>query len=326
MAAGDSLGGSENSFKEGAAHSPRIALVRDEALYDVEKLEEMWADAREAHARFDLREPSDFHTRVATLRCAGLYDLDARLIRGERPSAARIPAEQAMLLAPCDTDRAMLVEVDLPSVRAGARPCARIGQARALLGQDAVVGVSVPHEHTNVELELGIAVVLGDDLSSGTAAEARRAIMGYAIFVDWIVPKLDLRPASLGAVPAISHPSSRWAPIRGIAPALGPTLVSPYVVPKIKDAQGSIRHRGASTELTPISDFGVTIEDALAAASAELDLRTGDVVAFGPLLHGRSQETLFRIGLHDPVEITIEGLGSLRSTAVPKRTRPLERR
>jgi len=270
---------------------PRAAILRDDAIYDVEALEAALG------ASIDRGDPSDFHARVATLRCAGLYDLDARLLRGERPSSARIPNAQAMLLAPCDTDRASLIHVDTRLVERGASAVCRIGQARSLLGQDALIGVRAAED---VELEVSIAVVIGDDLASADSRAAAAAIMGYAIFADWIATPPD---------------SAGLATVRGVSAALGPALVSRYTLPKLGEARASVRTGEGTFVSGAVNEMPCSIPDAVSMASRELELRSGDVVAVGPLPRASS----LKLKLHQRVEIAIDGLGALCGTAVARR-------
>ncbi|MFO0612278.1 MAG: fumarylacetoacetate hydrolase family protein [Polyangiaceae bacterium] len=259
------------------ATRPRIALERDGAFYDVEALERAFGDAEPMAL-----DPSDFQTRVATLRCAGLYDLDARLLRGERPTASRVPPGEGCLLAPLDTDRAAFVQVD---VGANGAMTARLAQARTLLGDGAFVGVRSADGVAVCDVHLG--AVLGDDLRMATAREARAAIMGYGVVVEWR--------------------ASRDEP-RGLNCAFGPALVSPYVLPK-RDARAV---RLGPSAPVPLDRIGVSIEDAIAFASRDHELRSGDLVTLGSFGH-------VSVALHTALDAEIEGVGILRTTPVPPR-------
>lgn len=259
------------------ATRPRIAIERDGAHYDVEALERAFGGG----ASIGL-DPSDFLTRVSTLRCAGLYDLDARLMRGERPATARVPPGEGCALAPIDDARASFFQVD---VGAGGAMRARIAQARTLLGDGAFVGVRSADGRAVCDVHLG--AVLGDDLRGATERDARAAIMGYGVVVEW-----------RGAGDAE----------RGLSCAFGPALVSPYVLPK-RDARAV---RVGGREIGRIDRVGVTIEEAIAFASQELELRSGDLVSLGSLAK-------VEVALHDIVDCEIEGIGALRTTPVPPR-------
>lgn len=274
----------ESSFdleqlEEGGVNAtrPRIAIERDGAQYDVEALERAFGGG----ASIGL-DPSDFHTRVSTLRCAGLYDLDARLMRGERPTTARVPPGEGCALAPVDDGRAGFFQVD---VGPGGRMRARIAQARTLLGDGGFVGVRSETGRAVCDVHLG--AVLGDDLRTATEKDARAAIMGYGVVVDW-------RGARDGE--------------RGLSCAFGPALVSPYVWPS-RDARAV---RVGGREVGRIGSLGVTIEAAIAFASQDLELRSGDLVSVGSLAE-------VEVALHDVVDVEIDGVGVLRTTPVSPR-------
>jgi 2-keto-4-pentenoate hydratase/2-oxohepta-3-ene-1,7-dioic acid hydratase in catechol pathway len=61
------------------------------------------------------------------------------------------------------------------------------------------------------------------------------------------------------------------------------------------------------------------VEEALAAASAELVLRAGDLVEVGPLPSGSPAAHGVALTMHERVAVTIERLGTLRGAAVPRR-------
>ncbi len=278
---------------------PRAAIERDGVLYDVETLERALAarpaDLSRSRSVGELFDPSDFQTRVGTLRCAGLYDLDMQLIQGSRPGVSRLDEADVMRLAPCDTERSAFILVDTHPTRAGGKPICRIGQARALGGQDALV--SVEGDDTAPIVEIGVAAVIGDDLSRVTAREAAAAIMGLTIVVDW-----------LG--------SAERSPTRGLHAQAGPTLVSRYAFPNRESAIVTVDSGGERRATGRLADIGLSIEEAIAFASGELALRAGDLVAVGPLPMPGSAKPL---ALHEEVVVDIEGLGSLRGRAVPRR-------
>lgn len=276
----------ERLEEEGGVNAtrPRIAIERDGAHYDVEALERALGRGPFDATSFGL-DPSDFHARVSTLRCAGLYDLDARLLRGERPTTARVPPGEGCVLAPLDTDRAAFFQVDVERAGATMEMRARIAQARTILGDGAFVAVRSVDGSAVADVHLG--VVLGDDLRGATARDARAAIMGYGVVVEW------------RATPT--------AP-RGLDCAFGPTLVSPYVLPKL--ATRAVRLDGR--EVGVIGALGVTLEEAVAFASRDLDLRSGDLVSMGSLARATTR-------LHERLDVEIDGIGVLRTTPVTPR-------
>ena len=116
-----------------------------------------------------------------------------------------------MLLAPCDTERAACYFVDARPLATAGEPTWRMVQARGLLGQDGLCPVD--ESMGAPDLEIGLAAVIGDDLSRVTPREAASTVMGLAIFVDWFT-RGNLEHASPGGTP------------KGVTAQLGPTLVS----------------------------------------------------------------------------------------------------
>lgn len=285
-----------------ASGRPRVALERDGAFYDLETLERTFerdGDDPLGPRVNELDAPSDFHTRVATLRCAGLYEADMKLLQGRRPSPARIHLDEAMLLAPCDTERAALVSVDTRRLVDGGGPVARLGQARALGGQDALVAVS---EGERFRVEVSLATIIGDDLSRASRRDAASAIMGYAILVDWIAE------SSTGALDEL-------ALARGRSATLGPALTGRYAFAKPNMAEAFVTVGGEQRTIGAFGALGLTVEEAVSFASGELELRAGDVVAVGPF----APDSPVFVPLHCDVAVEIAGLGELRGRAVPRR-------
>jgi hypothetical protein len=142
---------------------------------------------------------------VIAARCAGLDDLEARLLSGRRPSHARLLPGEYLPLPPCDTERCSYVQL-------GDGLRWELRDARALVGhaQPAPLAADAP------TVRGGLALVLADDLWRATAREAARAILGYTAVLDWggaahlgpdIHTRLDLRALD----PATYQPSEQVA-------------------------------------------------------------------------------------------------------------------
>lgn len=155
--------------------TPVVALAVDGAYYDVATLEETWSLRRPHVLDFS---GSDFHHRVIAARCAGLDDLEARLLGGSRPTEARLLPGEYLPLPPCDTDRSYLV-----TLRADPRGALSFAlrDARALVGHDqpAALAGDAP------TVEGRLALILADDVWRAGAREAARAILGYSAVLDW---------------------------------------------------------------------------------------------------------------------------------------------
>lgn len=271
-----------------SAVKPRVALERDGALYDVEALEHELGAAIAVPG-----DPWDFHSRVIALGFAGLAELDQKLVQGRRPTRARIVAptdrdgdDGFAWLPPFDTERSQLLAVE------GQR--LRVMHAPSALGQDALVDVRVGAERA--ELSVYVAVLVGEDLRDATRAEAKHAMAGCTLCLDWGEgDRCGLRP-QLGPVVV---PFS----------ALGPTR--------------SLRARAVGGERVfdfgSLGDLGVTLEDAVAFASTIVPVRAGDVVAVGPLAHGTPKAHSVELALHERITVSLDRVGDLRGAAVPRR-------
>jgi hypothetical protein len=226
---------------------PIVALERDGALYDVEKLEHAWD-----------RDPlgSDFHRRLVALRGAGLAELDERLGGGARPTVARIAADGFLWLAPCDTARAACMHVDLRA----ADPHFWLGSARRLLGQGSRVDAA---SGSSVELALG--VLLGDDLRAASAQEADAAMAGFAPTLRYGAPSTELESAVRAHV------------------QIGPTLVTRDEAKLVHRARSRLRVGSTVIDGVTLDDALSSAAAALAWVSRDFDFEAGDLVIFGPL-------------------------------------------
>jgi hypothetical protein len=266
---------------------PRVALERDGCFYDVEALESALGSFVDVPG-----DRWDFHSRVVALGGAGLAELDARLLKGERPTASRV-AERFAVLAPFDNERATFLQVDTR----GGKLSSRVGLARAVAGPDDLV--SVARGERAPLFEVGLAVLVGEDLSDASRPEAKHAIVGVSIVIDWF-----FREAEAGSVGA-----------RGRSAQVGPWLVPPAGLARFGDAAIGVKRGGSEQSLGAVRDLGLSLEDAVAFASSEAPVRAGDLIGIGPLPAS--------IGLaaswHEAVEVTIERVGCLRGRAVPRR-------
>lgn len=264
---------------------PRVALERDGVLYDVEELE------RELGAALPIPgNPWDFHGRVIALSCAGLAELDRKLLMGERPSAARLEPADVAVLAPLDVERAACLRFD-------PRGGLSVGHAPSLLGQHALVdpvrGEGAP------TFALSVGVVVAEELSRATAREVRGAIAGLTLHLGW---------------------SEEGAPDAGLRAQLGPVLVPPGVVGATRALRARARVGERELELGELGSLGLPLEEAVAAASAEVVLRAGDLLAVGPLPAGCPGAHGLTLAMHQRVAVTIERLGTLHAAAVPRRS------
>ncbi|HSN99274.1 MAG TPA: fumarylacetoacetate hydrolase family protein [Candidatus Nanopelagicales bacterium] len=279
-----------------ATSTPRVALERDGALYDVAELDRCFGSRLP-----DLGGTWDFHTRVIALGCAGLAAHDERLRSGDRPSTARLLPGTFLWLPPCAADRAAYVQLgSYEGAAALDRPVYRLGHARGLLGHDATVPFPPAEEEPDYELNLG--AILGEDLRRATPREAQRAILGYAVLNDWV-----------------ARGAEAWARARGLPDGaardfgtqLGPALVTSDELGPAEPLRTQARVDAEARPGSPIGAWTFSVAESIAFVSEHLELRAGDVVGAGCVRGGRAAGAGERVSYGSIVELVIERVGKL---------------
>jgi 2-keto-4-pentenoate hydratase/2-oxohepta-3-ene-1,7-dioic acid hydratase in catechol pathway len=292
----------------GSSPRPLLALERDGALYDAGELERVF---RTRFSPDRLAGAADFHTRTIALGGAGLDELDERLRAGDRPGVARLLPGTFGWLPPCDTDRALHVQM-APHDEPAAEPLHRLGDARGLLGHESLVpfppGPPGPPDPPaspgagSASFALGVAAVLREDLSSADPAEVGRAVLGYAILNGWTGGDEETRPG--------------WQ-ARRVPAQLGPVLVTPDELgegpdpPDLGRLKAQIRIDGGVTASLLLGGGSFSLAESVAWVSRWMDLRAGDVIGAGQVRGGRGE---VRWGA--AVELSVERLGRLSGRPV----------
>jgi Fumarylacetoacetate (FAA) hydrolase family len=278
----------------GSSAAPVLALERDGALYDVGELDRVFG-TRFSPECFTGPGACDFHTRALALGCAGLEELDERLLAGDRPSAARLLPGSFVWLPPCDTERAVYLQMAAYDEGLD-EPLHRFGDARGLLGHQSPV--PFPAGETQASYALGIAAVLRDDLRHATAAEAERAVLGYTVVNAWSGRDDEARRRGWGSprVPA----------------QLGPVLVTPGELGELGRLKAQARVDGKVAAVTGVGEWGFSPAESIARLSHWVDLRGGDVIGAGRMRHGHGEAAFGAT-----VEVAVERIGRLAGQPVP---------
>ncbi|MEZ4294414.1 MAG: fumarylacetoacetate hydrolase family protein [Polyangiaceae bacterium] len=272
---------------DGAPLLPTLALERDGALYGVALL---------ARA-FGVRAPEltfapDFHHVVVALRAAPLFDLDARLRSGERPTSARLRPGTFTWLPPCSPDRAAFFRCSSSPAPAPARPSRErppsfaAGTPRTFLGHDSAVPLPLDPP-APIDVEASLAVLLADDLHRATAAEAHRAILGYTLHLAW-------SPGHLAQ--------------------LGPVLVTLDELPHAPPPRTLLRIDGAAHPTAPLAAAPFTPAESIAWISQHIPLQAGDLISTGCLRAPAAPRPALTPGAR--VDFTIERLARLAGRPV----------
>ncbi|MGW5714591.1 fumarylacetoacetate hydrolase family protein [Amycolatopsis sp. NPDC003865] len=197
-------------------------------------------------------------------------------------------------------------------------PCALVG---------AHDDVPVPPGSRLFDFELEVAAVLGPD-----------GIFGYTILNDWSARDLQRREMKVNLGPAKGKDS---------ATTLGPWLVTADELEPYRDADGflaldlRVAVNGVQVGQDLLSNMGWPFEELAAYAGRGTRLRAGDVLGSGTCGNGGCLAELWgRGGTQEPlrpgdvVEMTVEGIGTIRNTVVagaelppvrPARSRPRRR-
>jgi 2-keto-4-pentenoate hydratase/2-oxohepta-3-ene-1,7-dioic acid hydratase in catechol pathway len=182
--------------------------------------------------------------------------------------------------------------------------------------------VAVPPGSQRFDFELEVAVVVGRDGASVSPEEARDHVFGYTILNDWSARDLQFREMAVRLGPAKGKDS---------ATTLGPWLVTADELEPHRDDEGflqlDMRVSVNGTEIGQdlLSNMGWPFEELISYASRGTEVRAGDVLGSGTCgnggclaeLWGRRGEAApgpLRPG--DVVEMTVEGIGTIRNRVV----------
>jgi 2-keto-4-pentenoate hydratase/2-oxohepta-3-ene-1,7-dioic acid hydratase in catechol pathway len=182
--------------------------------------------------------------------------------------------------------------------------------------------VPVPPGSRMLDFELEVAVVVGRDGASLTPEQAREHVFGYTVFNDWSARDLQRREMKVGLGPAKGKDS---------ATTLGPWLVTADELEPYQDAGFLALDMRVSVNGTEIgqdllSNMGWPFEDLISYASRGTWVRAGDVLGSGTCGNGGCLAELWgRRGELSPpplqpgdvVQMTVEGIGTIRNRVVP---------
>ena len=183
--------------------------------------------------------------------------------------------------------------------------------------------VPVPPGSKRLDFECEVAVVVGRDGSSLTPDQAREHIFGYTVMNDWSARDLQSREMKVNLGPAKG---------KDFATTLGPWLVTADEVEPYLDDGGflalemTVTVNGARVGHDLLSNMGWPFPELISYASRGTRVRAGDVLGSGTCGNGGCLAELWgRRGALDPpplqsgdvVEMTVEGIGTIRNQVVP---------
>jgi 2-keto-4-pentenoate hydratase/2-oxohepta-3-ene-1,7-dioic acid hydratase in catechol pathway len=176
--------------------------------------------------------------------------------------------------------------------------------ARGLVGHaQPVPFFGAPDELT---AEVGVAVVLGDELWQASAREADRAILGACLIIDW------------------GRHGRAWSepPPCPTSPAqVGPTLVMRHRLRDLARLEVQLTVGDRKRSAGCVGDWVRTPGETLAWMSHHLPLRAGDLVGLGCLPDGRIGPGELNFG--DRLSVTLPPLQRLEGWATKSGVAPL---
>jgi 2-keto-4-pentenoate hydratase/2-oxohepta-3-ene-1,7-dioic acid hydratase in catechol pathway len=184
---------------------------------------------------------------------------------------------------------------------------------RALYPHESVV--PRPAYTRKLDFELELACVLGAAARDVTADDAETLIAGFTIYNDWSARDVQRQEMAVGLGPAKA---------KDFANSLGPHLATPAELAERRIGRGRYDLRmtaainGTQASEGNARDMRWDFCELIAHASQAVDLHAGDVFGSGTVGTG----CLLELGedVHpwlqpgDVVELTIEGIGTLRNT------------
>jgi 2-keto-4-pentenoate hydratase/2-oxohepta-3-ene-1,7-dioic acid hydratase in catechol pathway len=185
--------------------------------------------------------------------------------------------------------------------------------------------VAVPPGSQRFDFELEVAVVVGRDGASLSPEEARDHVFGYTVLNDWSARDLQAREMKVNLGPAKGKDS---------ATTLGPWLVTADELEPYRDDEGflaldmRVSVNGEQIGQDLLSNMGWPFEELISYASR------GTGGCLGELWGTRGQAAPPPLKPGDVVEMTVEGIGTVRNTVVegldlppvaPARKRPRNR-
>jgi 2-keto-4-pentenoate hydratase/2-oxohepta-3-ene-1,7-dioic acid hydratase in catechol pathway len=183
--------------------------------------------------------------------------------------------------------------------------------------------VAVPPGSQRFDFELEVAVVVGRDGASLRPEQAREHVFGYTVFNDWSARDLQAREMKVNLGPAKGKDS---------ATTLGPWLVTADELEPYRDGDGflaldmrvSVNDVEIGQDL--LSNMGWPFEELIAYASRGTQVHAGDVLGSGTCGNGGCLAELWGrrgelapppLQPGDVVEMTVEGIGTIRNRVVP---------
>ncbi len=184
------------------------------------------------------------------------------------------------------------------------RPVYYKGNPGSVVGPEA--DIRWPSFTGKLDFELEFGVFIGREGRDISAEDAPVYIAGYTIFNDFSARDIQLREMQ-----------GRLGPAKGkdfdTGNAMGPWLVTPDEIPDPAKLRMTARVNGEEWTSASSADLHFSIEEIIAYISRDETLYPGDFIAAGTAPGGCGLELDRWLQPGDTVELSVEGLGTLRN-------------
>ncbi|WP_427918719.1 fumarylacetoacetate hydrolase family protein [Streptomyces sp. cg40] len=184
--------------------------------------------------------------------------------------------------------------------------------------------VPMPPGTERLDFELEIAAIVCRDVRDVTPAQAREAIGGYCVMNDWSARDVQRKEMKLKLGPSKG---------KDFATTIGPWVVTPDELDALRDADGfldlemSVKVNDTEIGRDRSGHMGWSFEQLVSHASQASWVKAGEVLASGTCATGSLAESWGRNGAlvppplrtGDVVEMTIQGIGTLRNVVAPRK-------
>jgi 2-keto-4-pentenoate hydratase/2-oxohepta-3-ene-1,7-dioic acid hydratase in catechol pathway len=171
--------------------------------------------------------------------------------------------------------------------------------------------VPYPSTGEQIDYELEIGIVVGKPGRNLTPADAQHCLFGLTIFNDFSVRDIQGREMTMGMGPQKA---------KDFAFGLGPWITTIDELPPIPELSFSVSVNGEQWAVGDPAGMFWSPAELLAYVSIADGLQPGDVIGSGTVGNGSGFEIGRFLQPGDTVELTVEGIGTLRNrlTAAPE--------
>lgn len=164
-----------------------------------------------------------------------------------------------------------------------------------------------PEGATKLDYEIELAVIIGESLHRATAAEAKRAIIGYTLMCDYSERSYQLER---GGQWTKGKSYDTFAPF-------GPIFVTKDEIPNPDNLELELRVNGELRQKASTSQLIMPVAELVAYVSQFMTLNPGDVVSTGTpggVALGMSSPQYLKAG--DVVQLHCPGIGIMEQTVI----------